>query len=50
MISVITPTYNRVDYLGNAIDSVLAQTYNDWELLVWMTISQTRKPERLLPQ
>lgn len=34
MISVITPTYNRVDYLGNAIDSVLAQTYNDWELLV----------------
>ena len=34
MITVITPTYNRAQYLANAIDSVLAQTYTDWELLV----------------
>lgn len=34
MITVITPTYNRAQYLGQAIDSVLAQTYTDWELLV----------------
>lgn len=34
MITVITPTYNRAEYLGNAIDSVLAQTYTDFELLV----------------
>ena len=34
MITVITPTYNRAEYLGNAIDSVLAQTYTDFELIV----------------
>lgn len=34
MISVITPTYNRVEYLGNAIDSVLGQTYSDFELVI----------------
>lgn len=34
MITVITPTYNRAEYLKTAVDSVLAQTYQDWELLV----------------
>ena len=34
MITVITPTYNRAQYLGQAVDSVMAQTYTDWELLV----------------
>lgn len=34
MITVITPTYNRAEYLRTAIDSVLSQTYLDWELLV----------------
>lgn len=34
MITVITPTYNRADYLGQAIDSVINQSYRDWELLV----------------
>lgn len=34
MITVITPTYNRAEYLGTAIDSVLNQSFTDWELLV----------------
>ena len=34
MITVITPTYNRAKYISNAIDSVVLQTYPDWELLV----------------
>ena len=34
MISVITPTYNRAEYLGKAIDSVLGQTYKDLELII----------------
>lgn len=34
MITVITPTYNRAQYLSQAVDSVIAQTYTDWELLV----------------
>jgi len=34
LISVIMPTYNRVDYLPLAIDSVLNQTYRNLELLI----------------
>ncbi len=33
-VSVITPTYNRADMIGGAIQSVLDQTYVDWELIV----------------
>ena len=34
MITVITPTYNRESTLARAIDSVLAQDYQEWELVV----------------
>lgn len=34
MITVVTPTYKRHQYLKNAIDSVLAQTYTDFEMIV----------------
>lgn len=33
-ISVIIPTYNRAMLLSSAIDSVLSQTYEDYELIV----------------
>lgn len=32
--SVILPTYNRANMIGKAIESVLAQTYTNWELIV----------------
>jgi glycosyltransferase involved in cell wall biosynthesis len=32
--SVILPTYNRANMIGRAIESVIAQTYTNWELLV----------------
>ncbi len=34
MISVITPVYNSKPYLKQAIESVLYQTYSDWELIL----------------
>lgn len=33
-VSVIIPTYNRATLLPRAIDSVIAQTYTDWELII----------------
>lgn len=34
MISIIIPTFNRASSISNAIDSVLNQTYTEWELLI----------------
>jgi glycosyltransferase involved in cell wall biosynthesis len=33
-VSVIIPTYNSARYLGDAVDSVLAQSFTDFEVLV----------------
>ena len=31
---MIIPTYNRSDLLGNTLDSVISQTYTNWECIV----------------
>lgn len=33
-VSIITPVYNGEKYIAQAIESVLAQTYPDWEMLI----------------
>lgn len=34
MISIIVPCYNQAKYLPETLDSVLAQTYEDWECII----------------
>lgn len=34
LISVITPCYNAASYISEAINSVIAQSYSNWEMLI----------------
>lgn len=33
-VSVIVPTYNRVEYLRRLLDSIIQQTYSDYEVII----------------
>ncbi len=44
-VSVCIPTYNRSAYLRQAIESVQAQTYRDYELLVLDNVSTDGTPQ-----
>ena len=34
LVSIITPAYNAAEYIVETIESVLAQTYPKWEMLI----------------
>ena len=34
LVSIITPSYNSQTYISQTIESILAQTYSNWELLI----------------
>jgi len=34
LVSVVIPAFNAEKYIGMAIESVLSQTYPDWELII----------------
>lgn len=45
MISIITAAYNCEKYLGQAIESVITQTFQDWEMLIVDDVSTDRTTE-----
>jgi glycosyltransferase involved in cell wall biosynthesis len=34
LVSIIIPTYNRAHLIGETLDSILAQTYQNWECII----------------
>src|SRR5690554_2207297 len=34
LVSIIIPTFNRAHLIGETLDSVIAQTYQNWECIV----------------
>ena len=47
-ISVIMPAYNAEKYIGEAIDSILGQTFEDFEFIILNDCSTDRTEEIIL--
>lgn len=45
LVSIVLPVYNGEEYLRQSIDSVIAQTYQNWELLILDDCSTDASPE-----
>ncbi|TDP00877.1 glycosyltransferase family 2 protein [Flavobacterium sp. 245] len=49
LVSIIIPTYNRANILSQTLDSVLSQTYNNWECII-VDDGSTDNTDRLLAE
>ncbi len=47
-ISIILPTYNSINYIKKAIDSIFKQTYKNWELIIIDDKSSDKTKEFLI--
>ena len=44
-VSIIIPVYNAEKFIGETIESVISQTYTDWEMLILNDRSTDRSYE-----
>ena len=44
-VSIVLPTYNGEDYLRESIESVISQTFTDWELIIVNDCSTDSTPK-----
>ena len=46
-VSIIMPAYNAEKYIGEAIESILSQTYTDYEFII-INDGSTDKTEKII--
>ena len=34
LVSIVIPNYNRANLIGETLDSIIQQTYEDWECII----------------
>ncbi len=44
MVSIITPSHNTEKFIAGAMDSVIAQSYKDWEMIIVDDLSSDSSP------
>lgn len=49
LVSVIMPSYNTAEYIGKSIQSVINQTYKNWELIIVDDCSTDNTEEMIQP-
>jgi glycosyltransferase involved in cell wall biosynthesis len=45
LVSIVTPMYNEEEHLGECIESILGQTYQNWECTIVNNCSTDRSPD-----
>ncbi len=49
LVSIIMPSYNTAEYIAESVQSVIAQSYTDWELIVVDDYSTDNTDEVIMP-